>query len=1089
MNIPSLIEQNKPIFAAYTTMAITNIATVFNHIRNILNIAPGEKDDGDAMHEHSLMKLLETASKRSADVELLLSVVERLRKQMPFLAVMEETGRKKSRNTKQSEDIKYLYNILKNIFYVLKLYRDFSEHTVFEDKRLSDTHNVWRNEREVAQLINKYFEVALRNAKDRFGYETAQLAFIQDHRYKKESDSRSSRPKMVPDTSFFLSMLSPAGGPGDYHLSGAGAVLLISLFLESKYVNVFLSKLPRFFGRYAKGSAEARIIYRTFAINGIRLPRERIVSDNGEMAIALDMLNELKRCPQPLFDTLSPDDQAQFRLTSSDFNEVLLMRHSDRFAQLSLRYIDTLKLFADVRFQVNMGKLRYLFNPTKECIDGNVRPRVLEHPLNGFGRIDEMEARRVGENGRFLDTAIAVRRFEDVRRDDSDPANYPYVVDDRTDYIISNNKIGLTLVGDTFPQPVEDEGKWRVENCPPMCFLSILELPAMMFHMHLLGAEATERRLKQVNKSYGRLFSAMEAGTLTRENLSSFGIAESDLPAKVLEAVHGTGKTPSFKAFVKQSIVEMIADTNHRLERLKEDEKAVDSKMNKMGKRGFRAIRPGKIAEFLAEDIVRFQESALTDELYGTDRITGLNYRVMQAAIATLNDEIEGRRFDDLKSLFAKAHLTGKSSRTPHPFLFSALGRPAKNTIDFYRNYLFARKRYLEDLRKRLDAGEKVKITFANSDNSRWMRRDKDFYRNVATEYKEFVPLDLPRQMFDAEIKAALAKMPEMEGVNFAEANVTFLIGEYLKRVRHDDFQPFYSWKRNYRYIDLLTCRTDNKGSICSNYTTIKEREQMWLERAAHAEKYRSWAMKQRLAKRETRNISEEEFGAILDRRLSASRNDYQKAEKMIRRFKVQDALMLLMAKEIFTRYVDFGSDRFKLATIMPDADKGILSEIMPIDFTFIIGGKRRTVYSKAMKIKNYGDFFRLVNDRRITSLFDIVEEVRVEKEGLETELNNYDDCRPKVLSLIIDFEKLIYERFPDLKLLSNSDSRVGFTTLASKAVERGSLSSADMETLRNIRNSFSHNKYPEKAVVRISAIPEIAIHLLELFGEKAKLD
>lgn len=178
MNIPSLIEQNKPIFAAYTTMAITNIATLFNHIRNILNIAPGEKDDGDAMHEHSLMKLLETASKRSADVELLLSVVERLRKQMPFLAVMEEIGRKKSRNSKQSEDIKYLYNILKNIFFVLKLYRDFSEHTVFEDKRLSDTHNVWRNERDVAQLINKYFEVALRNAKDRFCYETAQLAFI-----------------------------------------------------------------------------------------------------------------------------------------------------------------------------------------------------------------------------------------------------------------------------------------------------------------------------------------------------------------------------------------------------------------------------------------------------------------------------------------------------------------------------------------------------------------------------------------------------------------------------------------------------------------------------------------------------------------------------------------------------------------------------------------------------------------------------------------------------------------------------------------------------------------------------------------------
>ena len=80
--------------------------------------------------------------------------------------------------------------------------------------------------------------------------------------------------------------------------------------------------------------------------------------------------------------------------------------------------------------------------------------------------------------------------------------------------------------------------------------------------------------------------------------------------------------------------------------------------------------------------------------------------------------------------------------------------------------------------------------------------------------YDEDLPVELPRQMFDNEIKSHLKSLPQMEGIDFNNANVTYLIAEYMKRVLNDDFQTFYQWKRNYRYMDLLKGEYDRKGSL-----------------------------------------------------------------------------------------------------------------------------------------------------------------------------------------------------------------------------------------------------------------------------------
>ena len=78
-----------------------------------------------------------------------------------------------------------------------------------------------------------------------------------------------------------------------------------------------------------------------------------------------------------------------------------------------------------------------------------------------------------------------------------------------------------------------------------------------------------------------------------------------------------------------------------------------------------------------------------------------------------------------------------------------------------------------------------------------------------------------------------------MRDVDFEHANVTFLIGEYLKRVCHDESQEFYSWSRHYKYIDMLKCILNPKnGSLQAVYTQMGEREGLWQERSGLEEKY-----------------------------------------------------------------------------------------------------------------------------------------------------------------------------------------------------------------------------------------------------------
>lgn len=1118
MKLPELIESEKKYFGTYTVMAMLNAQMVLDHIQKTADIeayATGcfkykeRKTNDEDLWEHPVMLYLCTAAYGNAiqpekivctapkgkdqpekvmctvtngnaiQPEKVVYVMKKLQEYFPFLRIMGENQRehsnRKNKENRLEVNARDLYDVLNMMLRVLKTYRDFTTHSVINDNRLNDgSPLLTKSERPLATIINKYYEIALRDVKERYSYGTEDLAFIQNHRYKRVFENGKRTMKL--NTGFFFSMNAHNGDHGNrLHLSGVGVALLICLFLDKQYVNLFASRLP-IFSNYGSQSEKRRILLRSMGIHSVRPPKDRIHFEKDGTAVAMDMLNEVKRCPDELFEVLSSEDKSRFRILSTDHDEVLMKRHSDRFAQLLLQYIDYGGLFKDIRFHVNMGKLRYLFNAEKNCIDGNTRVRVLEHQLNGFGRIDEMEAERKAEDGTFAGTGVEIRDFENVRRDDANPDNYPYIVDTYSNYILENNKVEMSFGGrNMMPDVREAEGKWYVDKKVPDCRMSTLELLAMAFHILLFGGERTERRIREVYEKYRRLFEAMAGGMVSRDNIADFGIAECDLPRKVLDCVDGGAHGKDADQFIAHEVQALYEDTLRRMERLAEDRVSVLSKDNKMGKKGFRQIRTGVIADFLAKDIVRMMP--MNSE--GIRKLTGLNYRVMQSAMATYDSAGDEEAKERFKQLFENAKVSGGDANRFHPFINKVFARNTpENIIEFYGSYLAERESYLEKLYKNICKGKRVNVPFVNRDKRKWKDSEQEYLGKV---YGEEIAIELPRQMFDSEIKEYLRTLPQMNGVDFERANVTYLIGEYLKRVKNDGPQAFYSWKRNYRYMDMLIKETDQKKGLHSMYTTVEERKTLWKEREERSKKYREWAIKRN-------GDTHDDMEDILDKQMPKVRNEYQKGEKTIRRHKVQDALMFMLAKKTLTEDKGLDGERFRLKDIMPDAEKGILSEMMPMAFHFTVKGgeKRYTITSEDTKLKNYGDFFALASDKRIGALMELTGSDTVEKKMLMEEFRNYDKCRPEMVEMIFDLEKWAFDSFPTLMEKIERDEKVQFKDILQELICNEKVDEQQSKVLSLIRNAFEHNNYPKKGIVQITTLPEVAKSLRDIFGKYA---
>lgn len=755
------------IYGTYIEMAFHNFFITLQHIyKCVKGVYPPLLDEDFGKDENT--KFIFDDFKQAEEKERLKLL---LNKHFPFLRVIED-------DFNESDKI----DIIKKFWEFLKVLRNAAEH----DEKI--TKNLYANNK--ADIL-RWLRTDIGSGKD---VKKRGIAIAA----KKEMKDRFFLTKEPMSVSYFMNNCVSQNGEVTFR----SFLIFVSLFLEGKYAYQFITNSElksNFF--YKESNRQREIIqydfikddfvnlYRALSIYNINLPAVKYDAQFDKTNIlGLDIINELQKCPHELFEHISLQDQNKFRVKGSDNadypEEILLKRFQDRFATLVLRYIDTQKLFKDIRFQVSLGKYRFKFYD-KQCIDADSadRVRILQKELKTFGRLDDMEEKRRTE---WADVLRLTDLENQAVADTADTE--PYITDQITRYNIDKQtpKIPLWWDGDC-PLPItKDQVKQgqKVVALNPKAFLSVYDLPAMMF-LHFLGGNP-EKLIKEYYNSYIQLFADIRDGNLTPDNYSEsdfvqkYKIKLCDVP-KELQNYLLRKKTTMPERFqgvpsrlVKKSLLEdfktdSLAAINKKIE------KVLSEPQN---------LKSGKMADYLAKSIVNL----LKDNKI---KPTGKNFSVMQANLAVYES------FDKINQMLTRSKIADN-----HPFLKKVLARLPRKTLDFYKFYLNEEKTF-----------------FSSNDNFSYLKvykyrttkydeKGATYYKSLANHYISNGFVELTNHIFADEIRAKLSgKIADIDAAD-TKYNIAFLISRYYK-----ESQPFYSFNREYK-ISQLNKKEEPKEKI-----------------------------------------------------------------------------------------------------------------------------------------------------------------------------------------------------------------------------------------------------------------------------------
>lgn len=1061
----------KPILGAYAAMARNNaFLTVMDimdqiHVRqkNLVDYSGKKVDLESSIWMLDLFprnyKLLPEQEARATRL---------LRSHFPFLdltADLKDTEDGQGSILKGNRTYEDLCDDFLALIEVLTHLRDYNLHYKINDGKVQNFH-FRREEVKSGRLLRDVLKAAPRKIKDRYKgtalLDDSSLNFFQDKSYVRQGKKftfnphwhfNPQRPPLASEMTVLRNSApdidKATGKPRQFdRLSTFGEILLIALFTEKRYIPDFLRDcgLDANFESSAQDGkmSRQRIVREIISAYSIRLPERKLDIETGATQIMLDMLNELARCPSELYDVLPESERRTFDITGSDGTQVLMKRYSDRYIPLVLRYFDTTEEFQKLRFQVNTGLLRYEFHGVKEYMDGVGRVRIVQDGVNGFGRIQEMEAKRT-ESDTYLG-------FPLLKTDeDGSMTDMPYITDSAARYVLNGDLIGMSIDGDAFPSvaavPNGDDMRYKVRSRQPDCWLSRYELPAMAFYTYLTRKyhvkHSAEDVIGESVREYRSFFNGVADGSIT--SLDGVNIPRKNIPEKLLLYLDGSSETTDFQKFKDGVVAKMILETEGLLTRLKEDLKTMGAKENRIGKRSYVRVRPGKLAAFLAEDIVRFQgHPAGRPE----EKLTGQQYSILQGMIATFDE--------GLSNACRKAGLL--DGETAHPFLahvFSRHGQGMSSTVDFYRAYLEERLVYLK-------AGIPDNASFLHPDRKKWTAtKDAGYYRALALRYVkdektgENVGVFLPRSLFDKPVRDIINQhCPKSAEVirNAERANMAFIILTYIENEMDDQNQGFYFNEdrlREYGFCRAIEKEKTENGikrlaAILRRerdlnpaglyYNALKE-EVHWKDDGRKA-----WPLYQ---------DTEELAGKL--------RHAYKRMcenEKTIRRYMVQDITLFLLARSL----VRVAGDAVNLWSVGPEG-KGILDQRVDVETRY----KKYLIRQHGIKIKDYGEIYKILRDKRIDTLLHSQEkdgDKVVQLEEIKEELVTYNRKRAPVIKTIQEYEKEVYEA--NSSHFDNQTGRFGFKEILDADMESSPLKK---EAVRQVRNAFSHNQYPRREV------------------------
>lgn len=1115
------IATNPHLFAAYLNLARHNAYLTVTEICK--RLGKGEISSDDQLFTPSIFGYLE-----EKDAQLFPNhaqkAVRLLYRHFPFLEAIEremvfqnrynyEKGAELKEQKLEPHELREFFMML---FKALNDFRNFASHPG------QDTPSM---PKALIACMKQVYDAAKRRTKARMKYEEEDVEHLDRWTVAKDEEGNKTGIEKIA----FEYKLDDAQG----NLTDLGLAYFICFFLDKKQGHLFLNQFNAFkilATKERENDSDAIVQERRKAVAAfelftdyrMKIPSLRIESEASRSQLFMDMLGELKRCPVELFEQISVQDQDRFWVEPKDEEvanalrqgkfsnendgeqEVLLLRHDDRFTALAMRFLDESLAFQKLRFMVDLGNYHHHVYPKK--IGGEWQMRRLTQKMLTFGRLQDFSLEKLYEKyGDLVQNPSKIDLTYDK----------PYIAATHPHYHYFEDNIAVKFVDggfDAWPS-LESQKKSRKPNregYQPDFFISRDEFFSIALYATLTRPEIrikkdeqetifseTEKVLMQYRNRMRAFFTAVRDGQFLPLNIAEFpflpkdsdknetlrrkaalqsllyeqhpGILTANIPDDLLDYLINTGKEPVHVAASKK-LERMIEQTKRRLRRLERD-----LELDKIGKANHREVKKGTLGTFLAKDLMMFQP--VNSE--GKGKATGLPFQTLQASIAFYM-----RDRTMLRKLFKECGLIG--SENPHPFLVHMRGFDQMNgVVDFYRTYLVARQYFLEsELRKCQQQGKAYSLSHWLKMNRQSDRATRNYGQKLAGKYLE-VPMNLARGLFLAPIREWMVRNGNeafRTAVQSAErTNSVYLLRLYFDLVLQDSQQDFYESGRAYKIFNLFNNCQKGIPDCEQFYKTSEMNDSLLHQVKAWIQTLPEQAPEPHRNKG-GRGTAQEQV-VITRPAAKKSLTYYQHNERRLRQIKAQDMALFLMAKELLHMTGDRDTwqgnlNMLKLKDIAPDVERGPLSEFISFELGLEYGemlngvikpgGKtiRRTIRQSRIKVKNYGDFRRFLKDRRLNNLMFYFDNDVVERAAIEREVDEYDRNRIRIFELIRTFEDKAAKRWPELARLR--PEKTG-PSLHQKFLDRYFDSNPkrkhEADRMRNLRNSYFHNEFPDRAL------------------------
>ncbi|MDR0611073.1 MAG: type VI-B CRISPR-associated RNA-guided ribonuclease Cas13b [Planctomycetaceae bacterium] len=1024
----------------------------------------------------------------------------------------------KDKNTKQKKNIPPSQLLPKDIadlflFYAQLLYKKRNEYThALHDKELFSENN----QKQLFDL-DRLVEFNRRTIKERF-YKTIDnktadkllMPLTAKIVGAKKTKDMKNNPDYLCKQGFF--------NEDKTDFSPAGLAFFVAQFLEPKYISELVQGL-KFPKEYEQ------LLIRAFSVTHIILPRTRLMTDSelSPQTVGMDILNELHKCPDELFNMLSPERQNDFRFIDEETQTENLMKRFGKYRAetLMLRYLDVNRKFDQLRFHICTGTF---FNADyqKTMFDGSVlEHRRLSKRIFCFDNMQDVLKRYTGERESYDNAKKEKQEYETwywFPQAGQSPKKTEYRTDMIPQYVIGRQGIGLALKTKGEPSFATRGGKYnriQFKNPTPDAWLSPYELPVITFLTAHGKADAVEKVINDFCTNWNALRQAIaDRKNITKNDVAAvYHLRFDDLPENIRQYI-GMGNVKispvdQTEKEAKTALSKMIADTQRKLGNFRKEQEVIYKQGGfKQGKKSKQPqFKTGSMALFIARDVVKLQKPDETDAAGHKGKITSANFQILQRSLALFDC-----RKDTLKQIFNKAGLT-KNPKFVEKVLASGM-----TSIDcFYEKYLEGKicflNEYLENpqdcyvLRRRFARNKKkcevgyiTKWAKARAENADPVNLPRGLFTGILT--------DLIKEKFPKQFNALPIRKRQNNGEKFIlPHNTTFLIQKFHEW-NGDGSQWFYSVERDAmsktlkRLTSFLSPEKSRTSNPINGITEELQQElyKQWLaepnlttlflidktlplkaktQETVDPAQLRMQAIKEQLQNPATPRFKQENLRmelTELSKRKPAKKEkpkllDVKDADKFNRIFSAFTALEATLRHNRMQDIVLFDAMRELLGmktvkgNYLKDIDapkKFLLSETNKLlSWKYRVGEKEYTITGK-MKPKNFGNFRRVINDVRLPSLLCSLAEISQKSEF------DYDDIEKE----FADYDRGRREVFGKIHELENAVIKKyrlqaptegegkGFIGF-SKIVKSLPIPEAEKRVLVVYRNSFAHHKYP----------------------------